>query len=670
MAGAPQPEPFVWQPDAALIRASNLGRFIEQHGLDSYDALLRRADADPAWFWSAVLSFFHIEFARPYVSVMDLSAGVEWPQWCVGGTTNIVLNCLDRHRGTPVWNKRAVIGEAENGSSSSWTYAELEREVRRLALLLKSRGVAKGDVVALYLPMIPEAAAAFFAVVKIGAVVLPLFSGFGPQPIVERLEHSEAKAVIVADLSYRKGTPVRMKEVLDRALERSPGVRTVVVLQREGRGGACAGRDVAWLCGSPEDPGECATEIVEAEAAAMLMYTSGTTGEPKGTIHTHCGMLAKNALDMGLCVDVQAQDTVLWMSDMGWIVGPKIILSATLLSATMVMVEGVPDWPRADRLWEIVAKHGITILGTVPTAVRQMMRHGSDIVSRHDLSRLRLTVTAGEPWTEEAWLWFFEHVCRRRAPILNYAGGTECGGAILIGSLLRPLRPCSFGGPVPGGGADIVNAEGRSLPPGQTGELVLRRPSMGRTRGLWKAPERYIESYWKIIPGAWVQGDLASRDEAGLWYLHGRSDDVIKIAGKRTGPAELESAVMATGLVTDVAVVGVPDALTGSALVCVCVPRSGALPASARADIGDTIAAEWGAPYRPKEVIFVPDLPRTRNQKIMRRLVRAVITDSQLGDTSALANPEAIDAIREAILNRYSDRTHPSQPKHATGGDA
>ena len=634
-----------------------MAAFLRKHNLADLQALLNRADAEPNWYWHALLEFFDIQFVQPYSEVLDISKGIEWPRWCVGGTTNLALNCLDRHRGTPVWQKTAIDWEGEDGSQRLWNYAELDAEVCRVAAALKSRKVAVGDVVALYMPMIPEAAAAFLAIAKIGAVAMPLFSGFGPQPISERLIDAEARAVITVDFGRRRGKNLPMKETLDRALATAPSVHTVLVLTRDAeQPKSWTSRDVAWP--SPQDGAvEVPTEIVDAETPVMLMYSSGTTGKPKGTIHTHCSILGKNALDMGLCVDLKASDRLLWMSDMGWIVGPKIVISATLLGATLVLAEGTPDWPHEARMWQMAADHKVTVIGVVPTMVRQMMRRGPELLAGCDLSALRTTISIGEPWTPDAWLWFFEHVCKRRLPILNYAGGTECGGAILISSFLSPLRPCSFGHAVPGCGADVVDAAGRSLPAGEIGELVMRRPSIGMTRGLWRAPERYIESYWKIIPDVWVQGDLASRDVHGAWYLHGRSDDTIKIAGKRTGPAEIEMALMATGLLADAAVVGVPDAITGSALACACVPLGPIGDANEFAQrLASAVADSFGTSYRPKKLIFVSELPRTRNQKVMRRVIRGVLTGTPLGDLSSLANPESIESLQSDIVAPSASR--------------
>ncbi len=643
-------ERFVWEPSPELLNQSTITAFLREHGLPDYEALLARADADPGWLWDAVLRFFAVRFYRPYERILDTSAGIEWPRWCVGGETSLVLNCLDRHRETETWARTAVIWEGEDGELRRWSYAELAAETSRLAGGLRSLGLGRGDVIALYMPMVPETAAAFFAIAKIGAIAMPVFSGFGPQPIRDRLVDGGARAVITVDSGRRRGKRIAMKETLDKAAAGVASLRHVVVLARGGsKAPMRAGRDIWWEDLAGSQPPDAPTEVISAEAPVMLMYTSGTTGKAKGTVHTHCGVIGKNLLDMGLCLDLKPTDHLMWMSDIGWVAGPKIVISATLLGATMVLAEGTPDYPDPGRQWRLVERHRVTMLGTIPTAVRQSMQQGVDVVRRHDLSSLRGVITAGEPWNEEAWLWFFEHVCGGRIPILNYGGGTECGGAILIGSFHRPLKPCAFGSAVPGSGADVVDPQGHPCAPGEIGELVLRHPSIGLTRGLWRDPEGYLESYWRQIPGVRVQGDLAKRDQDGLWYMLGRSDDTIKIAGKRTGPAEIESVLLESGLVAEAAAVGVPDPITGSALVCVCVPAPGATDGGAlRRKLSGLVAERFGSPYRPKQVLLVPDLPKTRNQKIMRRVVRAVLEGTSPGDLGSLMNPEAMEALQAA----------------------
>lgn len=641
---------FVWEPSSEVLNATTLAAFLREHRLPDYEALLARADAEPHWFWDALLRFFDVRFYRPYAQILDTSAGMPWANWCVGGETNLVLNCLDRHRGTPAWLQTAIVWEGENGEQRRWSYAELDAETARLASALRSLGLGRGDVVALYMPMLPEISAAYFAIAKIGAIVMPLFSGFGPQPISDRLADSGAKAIITVDSGWRRGKRVAMKAVLDDAAARAPSLRNIVVLKHGGGDTPMRrGRDVWWSEIVRSQPAEAPTEVMPADAPVMLMYTSGTTGRAKGTVHTHCGMIGKNLLDVGLCLDLKAGERLMWLSDIGWAAGTKIVVSAPLLGATLVLAEGTPDYPDPGRQWRLIETHRVTLCGTVPTAVRQMMRQPADVVRRHDLSSLRATVSAGEPWNEDAWLWYFEHVCGSRIPILNYGGGTECGGAILIGSFHRPLKPCAFGSPVPGSGADIVDSEGRPCRPGQMGELVLRLPSIGLTRGLWREPQRYLESYWQRIPGVWMQGDLAMRDAEGLWYMLGRSDDTIKIAGKRTGPAEIESVLLESGLVAEAAVIGLPDPITGSALACVCVPAANADDGERLCrEIAAVVATRFGAPFRPKRVLLVSDLPKTRNQKIMRRVARAVLSGTELGDLSSLVNPDAIDELRIA----------------------
>ena len=641
---------FVWEASPDVLNATTLSRFLREHQLADFDALLKKADAEPHWFWDALLRFFAVRFSRPYTQILDTSGGIAWPQWCVGGETNLVMNCLDRHRDTPTWQKTAIIWEGENGMQRRWSYAELDSETARLAGALRKLGLGRGDVVAIYMPMLPEIAAAYFAIAKIGAIAMPLFSGFGPQPILDRLVDSSAKAVITVDGGWRRGKCVAMKSVLDNAALHAPALKHIVVLKQVGQETAMqSGRDVWWSDIVQSQPPAAPTEMMPADAPVMLMYTSGTTGRAKGTVHTHCGVIGKNLLDVGLCLDLKADDRLMWLSDFGWAAGTKIVVSAPMLGATLVLAEGTPDYPDPGRQWRLVETHGVTLCGTVPTAVRQMMRQPLDVVRRHDLSSLRATVSAGEPWNEDAWLWFFEHVCGRRIPILNYGGGTECGGAILIGTFHRPLKPCAFGSAVPGVGADVVDSQGKTCPPGQMGELVMRQPSMGLTRGLWQDPQRYVENYWQQIPGVWVQGDLARRDADGLWYMLGRSDDTIKIAGKRTGPAEIESVLMESKLVAEAAVVGLPDALTGASLNCVCVAAANAGPLDSLCErIAEVVATRFGAPYRPRRVLLVSALPKTRNEKIMRRVVRAVISGGELGDLASLVNPEAIDELRAA----------------------
>jgi acetyl-CoA synthetase len=648
---APNLSGAVWWPDHRTVEGANLTRFMRELGVDSFEALNAYASADPAGFNDALIRFLDYRFQRPYDRVLDLGEGLPFAQWCVGGETNVVLNCIDRRRGTERYTQAALVWESEDGQVATWTFADLDRETCRLAWGLRKLGLGRGDVVGMYLPNLLQAAAAMLAVAKIGGIVLPMFSGFGADAIAQRLNDGQARAVITVDGSLRRGKPVAAKPVVDEALAQCPGVRHVVVLGHLAtEHGWTEGRDHWWhelVAGAPEDCTAVPTEAMPADDPFLLMFTSGTSGKPKGVVHSHCGFPVKTVLDLSICMDLKPEDRFLWMSDMGWLVGPILVFGGLLVGSTVVLAEGAPNFPQPDRLWRLIERHRVTYLGLAPTVARLSMSLSDEALDALDLSSLRVIVSTGEPWTPEAWMWTFERVGKKRVPLLNYSGGTEVGG-ILTGTVIHPLKPCAFAGAVPGTGADVVDAEGASVDAGATGELVMRSPSIGLTRGLWQDRQRYLDSYWSRLPDLWVHGDFASRDADGMWYVHGRSDDTLKIAGKRTGPSEIEALLMATGLLLDAAAIGVPDAIKGAAVVCVCVPRPGIAEAAAAATLKAAVVAGLGGAFKPAEVLFVSDLPRTRNMKVMRRVVRASWLGEETGDLSTLVNPEAVQAIRAA----------------------
>jgi len=602
-----------------------------------------------------VFEFCDFRFYKPYTQMLDMSRGIEWSRWCVGGTTNVVLNCLDRHRGTPVWNQVFIEWEGEDPQQRrTLTYAQFDAEVCRLAAALQSLGVQRGDRVGLYMPNLPETFIAFFAALKIGAVLMPLFSGFGPQPIVSRLNDGQAKVVLTVDGTWRRGTPGQMKSVLDEALADVPSVQHVLVLRHMGDAIACPmtpGRDHDWASLVAKQPSELPTAEMAADDAAILLYTSGTTGKPKGCVWTHVSFLGSMVMrDMHICADFKSTDRFFFMSDMGWMVGAMCACVPSYFGGSLLVVEGTPDFPDTGRFWRLVQDYKVTYLGVAPTLIRSLMRYGDEEVERYDLSSLRITCSGGEAWTEAPWRWFFEHVCKKRLPIMNIVGGTEVGGCNFTGTMIHPMRPGSFAARGLGAGVDIVDESGKPVPRGQVGELVLRNPNIGFTKSLWNDDERYLDSYWRIIPGLWVHGDFAMQDEDGLYYILGRSDDTIKISGKRTGPSEIETLLTQTGKVSEVAVVGVPDEVKGSAIVCVCVPMPNVPPdAALEAELSQAVVHGMGASYRPRQVVFVHDLPKTRNMKIMRRVVRAVYKGDSPGDLSSLVNPESVAELQGKI---------------------
>jgi acetyl-CoA synthetase len=381
----------------------------------------------------------------------------------------------------------------------------------------------------------------------------------------------------------------------------------------------------------------------------MLIYTSGTTGRPKGAVHTHCGFPIKTAQDMKHGLDLHADETLFWIADMGWMMGPWLVFGTLLLGATMGLYDGAMDYPEPDRLWALVDRHKVTTLGISPTLVRLLLKSGDEPVRRHQLTSLRKFASTGEPWNPEPWHWLFHTAGRGKLPIINYSGGTEISGGILMGNVLTPLKPCAFAGPLPGMAADVVNEKGESVR-GHVGELVIRQPWIGMTRGFWRDPERYLQTYWSRFPNVWVHGDWAAVDEDGLWYIVGRSDDTIKIAGKRVGPAEVESILVGHAAVSEAAAIGVPDELKGESLACFCVLKPGyERTETLRNDLKNRLAAELGKPMAPKTLKFVDDLPKTRNAKIMRRIIRAAFLGHDPGDISALENPTSVEEIKQAL---------------------
>lgn len=638
-------------PSRQLVEQSNLRAFLALTGMPDYESLVQKADADPAWLMGHVFRFCGIRFYRNYDQMLDASGGIAWARWCVGGTTNLVLNCLDKHRGTPAWDRTFLTWEGERSEERrSLSYREFDAEVCRFAAGLKALGIGRGDTVGIFMPNLPETYVAFFAVIKIGAILMPLFSGFGAHPVATRLKDGGAKAVITADGTWRRGTTAALKPVLDEALLEARDVKHVIVLKRMGDTLATpmqAGRDRWWSEVIDGQPDDFPTEEMEAEAPAILLYTSGTTGKPKGCVWTHVGFLGSMVTrDMHICGDFKQSDRFFFMSDMGWMVGAMCACIPSMFGGSLLVAEGTPDYPDTGRFWRLIQDHKVTYLGVSPTLIRGMMRHGNEVDS-YDLSALRILCSGGEAWTEAPWRWFFERVGKSALPIINVSGGTEVGGCIFTGTVHHPMKPGSFGGRGLGMGTDIVDDTGRQVPPGQVGEVVLRQASIGMTKSLWKDDARYLESYWNTIPGIWVHGDFAMQDEDGLYFILGRSDDTIKISGKRTGPSEIESLLMATGLISEAAVIGVPDALKGSAIVCVCVAMPGvATDEDSAAVLSRAVVTGMGASYRPQQVVFVSDLPKTRNMKVMRRVVRAVFQGNEPGDLTALVNPESVAELR------------------------
>ena len=632
---------IAWRPSETYLARSRLRGFAEKFGHRDFASLHAWSVDDLDGFWRAVDADLGLVWSERYHGVLDSGAGIPWTKWWIGGRLNYVATAL-RHDPKRV----ALVAEGEEGSVRRVTYGELRREVDAFAGGLTALGVRPGDRVGIFLPMTVECVVATLAVSAIGAVYIPIFSGYAAEAIAGRLRDCEASVLICADGFYRRGQAVPMKETADTAADGAPSVRTVIVARRVGRGFARRERDVLWdeVVGKGARAGLTATS---AEDPFMVIYTSGTTGRPKGAVHVHGGFPVKAAQDMAHCFDVQPGDVVWWFTDIGWMMGPWLICGGLILGATIVLYDGTPDFPDASRVWAMVERHRVTHLGISPTAIRGLMRSGEQPVRKHDRSSLFALGSTGEPWNPEPWWWYFQIVGEERCPILNYSGGTEVSGGILGCTTIQPLRPTSFSAPVPGMAVDVVDERGQSVR-GAVGELVIRKPWPGMTRGFWKDPARYVETYWSRFPGVWVHGDWARVDEAGFWYIEGRSDDTLKVAGKRVGPAEVESAAVAHPAVLEAAAIGVPHEIKGEAIVVLAVLRPGFEPSPelGRA-VQDKVAELLGKPLRPEDVRFVTQLPKTRNAKILRRVIRGAYLGKQdLGDLSSLENPAAVEEIQ------------------------
>ena len=624
---------FIWRPSPELVAQANVSRLARRLDAGDYAELHRISLEEPERFWPAVVADLGIEFSRPWDALVDLSRGPEWARWFVGGRVSVARACLHRWAAERP-DDEAYVGQSEDGRREALTFAEASRQATQLAEALVELGVRSGDRVAIFMPMCPAVAVASHACAQLGAVQVPIFSGFAAPAIASRLQDSGATAVLCADWSLRRGRRMEMRETLEEALALGGhAVEHVVAWNRE------AG---AWPELVTRQPGELAPLEVDSEAPYLLAYTSGTTGRPKGALHVQGGFLVSIARETAYQSDVKAGDRIHFATDMGWIMGPWTVVGGGATGATIVFAEGAPDWP-ADRLWRLVEVERVTMLGLSPTLVRALIPHGEP---QADLSSLRAFCTTGEPWNPGPYRWLHERVGGGRVPIVNASGGTEIGACFLTTVITEPVKPVALGSAALGMDMDVVDAAGNPVR-GEVGELVCRRPWPGMTRGIWGDDERYLDTYWRRFPGIWTHGDWASIDTDGYWFLHGRSDDTLNIAGKRIGPSELESAAIGSGLVAEAAAVGVPHEVKGEVAWLFCVAPPGGEQDSER--VAGAVADELGKAFRPARIVWVAALPKTRSAKIVRRAVRARAIGEDPGDLSSLENPEALEEIARAV---------------------
>lgn len=619
---------MTWEPSRAFIESTNVWRFMQRLGFVEREEFLRFSREQLEQFWDEMMREMRVEWFEPYRQVLDASRGPEWARWFVGGRLNIVHNCLDRWAAT---DRVACLWEGEDGATRRVTFAQLQREANRVANGLRALGLESGDRVALCMPMVPEILSILYGCFKAGMTVVPVFAGFGTGAIAARIEDAGARVLFTADQMERRG------KLLPLAGKLPPFAGTRIVLHY--KGGEVPGA-LSWEEFLGRQSPDAATASLDSEARALLLYTSGTTGGPKGTVHTHAGCLAQMGKEIWLGFDHQPEDRFFWLSDIGWMMGPWAILGNHLFGGTIFMYDGAPDFPSPGRLWDMIERHRITTFGISPTAIRILAKQAGSLPA---MDSLRLLGSTGEPWDEQSWLWYFERVGRRRCPIINISGGTEIVGSFLMPLPVQSLKPCSLGGPAPGMATECVDESGTPVR-GLTGYLVCTKPAPSMTRGIWNDPQRYIDTYWSRFPGMWYHGDWASVDADGHWFLHGRADESMNVAGRKIGPAEVEQAMMQHAGVAEAAVIGVPDEVKGEAIVGYVVSKPGAMVDAAA--VCATVVDVLGPAFRPREVCIVEELPKTQSGKIVRRLIRRQYLGEPLGDLSTLANPGALGGGR------------------------
>ena len=639
-------EKRVFYPSEKLVRESNVKQWMDAHNIPDIETLHKRSQ-DIQWFWGEVEKDL-VEWYSPYDKVLD-DSNKPFFSWFTNAKYNIVHDALDRHIGTPTENKIAYIFESEQGGISELTYLDMYHEVNRLANALKSLGVGKGDRVALFMPMIPALPIAMLACAKIGAIHLVVFSGFSAHALQERINDSGAKILITADGFWRKGKQIDLKAQAKDAVN-GTDIKNTIVYQWANNDVLMGGSDLWWHDLTNDQPDICETEVLDSNDTLFILYTSGTTGKPKGVVHVHGGYAVGIAMTLKWVFDLKSNDIWWCAADIGWITGHSYIVYAPLmLGVTSVLYEGAPAYPKLNRIWEMIARHNVTVFYTSPTFIRMHMRLGDEWTKRDDLSSLRLLGSVGEPINPEAWMWYYTTIGKSRCPIMDTWWQTETGSFVLTPLPLSPLKPGSAVGPLPGYGAQVNDAQGHPIAE-EGGNLVLTNPWPSMLHTLYNEPERYVEHYWNEA-GEFLSGDIARVDSDGYFWVQGRGDDVLNVSGHRLGNSEVESALVSHPKVSEAAVVGAPDDIKGESITAFVLLNMGVKPEDSMInELRNHVAEEIGKLARPDKIYFVDDLPKTRSGKIMRRVIRSLLLAKAVGDISTLANPEAVKEIEEAIV--------------------
>ncbi|QOS14101.1 acyl-CoA synthetase (plasmid) [Haloferax gibbonsii] len=643
----------VHEPSDAFVESTNVWEFMQEYDIGDYDDLLEKTNGDVEWFWDELVDYLGVEFYEDYDRVRDDSDGPQFSEWYDGGKMNIAHNVVDRHAAVDNErrNKVATIWEGEQGDVREVTYHELHRQSNKVANALEERGIKTGDTVGLYMPMVPEVVSILYGCFKVGAIAVPIFSGFGVDATATRIADSECSVLFTGDGFSRRGGEITLKGTADDAIAEAGHVQHTIVFDR-------LGTDIPWnderdewwdnAVVSQDDAFE--TKELDANQESMLLYSSGTTGIPKGIVHTHAGVQMQTAKEIYFGFDHKTSDRFFWVSDIGWMMGPWTLIGNHTFGGTIFMYEGAPDYPNPDRFWDMIERHRITTFGISPTAIRALRKYGNEWVENHDLSSLRLLGSTGEPWDPESWMWFYENIGGSEAPIMNISGGTEICGCFLMPMPIQPLKPCSLGGPGLGMDIDIVDSDGNSVvDSNERGYLVARDSCPSTTKSLWSGDERYLQEYWSTWDDLWDHGDWAQKDEDGFWFLHGRADDALNVAGRKVGPAEIEGVLIKHDAVNQAAAVGVPDDTTGTAVVTYVVLEDGVEESDElRDELRALVGEEHGKPFRPRELLFVSVFPKTQSGKIIRRAISSIYQGGDLGDMSSIENPGSLDEISSA----------------------
>jgi len=641
---------YIWRPTKDIVDEANVQNLIQMFKTKDYKDFIRFSIRSLRSFWGRAPEILDIEWFREFDEVLDVSQGIEWSRWYVGGRINASYNVVDRVVKKGFGEKKAFIWVGEDGLEKIMSYSELEDHVKRFSNYLLSMGVKSGDVVSIYMPMMPESIVAMLAAVRIGAIASPIFSGFSPPAVADRLRLAESKVLVTIDGYYRRGKEIILKPQADEAIRLSGTDPKVVVVKRLGVEIPWDDKRDIWYDHVIKEYSKT-DYVYEADPndPALLLFTSGTTGRPKGAVISHIGSIIKPGLEHYINLDIKRKDLLWWITDIGWMMGPWQVFGSQLLEASHLMIEGAIDYP-PDRVWSIIERYKVSHLGFAATAARILKSYGLSYVESHDISSLRVFGNTGEPIDPDTWLWIVRDVGQDVRPMINLSGGTEVFGCILLPSVVVELKPSTLWGPAPGVDADVFNEEGVSVR-GETGYLVVKKPFPSMTRGLWKDPDRYIETYWSRFRGVWYHGDWAYIDHDGFWYLFGRADDVLKVAGMRIGVAEIEGVLNEHPYIAESACIGVPHKIRGEVVYCFVKSKYGLEVDENRLEIElkELVAKRISKVFIPERIIVVPDLPRTRSGKIMRRILRAILLDQDLGDVSSLENPETIESLKRKI---------------------